>query len=269
MSLTPTTLYLPDAELTALTRAGEGRPIVHVHGAMADAPAWSRVVEQLAPTRPVLSVNRRGRRGSTAPDERYTVETEVNDLLAWIDTMSGPVDLVGHSIGGLFATEAVRRGAPVAALVLYDPVARPFGTDAVGDIRTATDAGDLDAVVRLINIAISGYDEEHVAGLRATGAWAALLRLAEPAAAELEAVNAFDPPWAEYAQLDLPIELIGGEHSAFRPPYGQPLAAFQQALGAPEPTLLPGQDHIAHVTSPELLAETITAALARLTAVTA
>lgn len=269
VDLLPAELDLPDAHLTALSRAGEGRPIVLVHGAMADAPSWRRVAEQLHPSRPLLVVNRRGRRGSTPPGSGYSVDTEVGDLLAWVDTFPGQVDLVAHSIGGLFAAEAVLRGAPVASLVLYDPVARPFGTTALAAIRAATDDGDLDAVVTLINTAISGYDDAHVERLRATGAWAALRELARPAAAELEAINAFDPPWERYARLDVPVEILGGEHSAYRTPYGQPLGDFRSAFGTGEPILLEGQDHIAHVTAPDLLAETIAAVQARLPGVSA
>lgn len=251
------TLDRPDAHLTGLFRAGQGRPIVLLHGGMADAPAWRHVIDRLEPERPLLAPNRRGRRGSTDPDGSYSVETEAADLLAWVDTLLEPVDLVAHSLGGLIATEAVRRGAPVASLVLYDPVARPFADDAArAAVRHATDGGDLDMVVTLINMAVSGYDEAHVARLRATAAWAALVKLAGPAAAELEAIHSFEPPWVDYSRLDVPVTLIAGEHTVHRAPYADSVANFSRALGIRE-QLLPGQDHIAHVTAPELLADTI------------
>lgn len=262
-SLLPATLDRPGAELTALSRPGMGKPIVLLHGGMADAPAWRRVIDHLEPGRPLLAPNRRGRRGSTDPDGSYTLETEIGDLLAWVDTLSEPVDLVAHSLGGLIATEAVRRGAPVASLVLYDPVARPFADEAaLAAIRRATDAGDLDTVVALINTAVSGYAEAHVAQLRATRAWAALVELASSAAAELEAIEAFEPPWADYAGLGVPVTLIAGEHTVHRPPYGDSVAAFARALGV-EVGVLDGQDHIAHVMAPELLADTVASALRR------
>lgn len=254
-------LERPDANLTARSRPGTGRPIVLVHGGMADAPAWRKVTERLEPARPLLVPNRRGRRGSTDPDASYSVQTEVGDLLAWVSTLPGAVDVVAHSLGGLIATEAVRQGAPAASLTLYDPVARPFADDAArAAIRRATDAGDLDAVVTLINTAVSGYAEAHVAQLRATRAWAALMELAGPAAAELDAIDAFEPRWADYEKLDVPVTLIAGEHTVHRPPYGESVAAFQRALGV-DVLVLEGQDHIAHVAAPELLADTIAAHL--------
>lgn len=251
------TLARQDGQLTGLFRPGQGRPIVLLHGGMGDAPAWLQVAERLAPTRPLLLPNRRGRRDSTHPDGTYSVGTEVGDLWAWIETFPEPVDLVTHSFGGLIATEAVRRGAPAASLVLYDPVARPFADDAVrATIRQATEAGDLETVVVLINTALSGYDQAHVARLRASRAWAALIRLAAPAAAELDAIEGFEPPWEDYGQLGVPVTLLAGEHSAARAPYGHSLANFSRALGVREQLLL-GEDHIAHVTAPELLADAI------------
>lgn len=59
------------------------------------------MIDQLEPGRPLLAPNRRGRRGSTDPDASYTLETEVGDLLAWVDTLGEPVDLMAHSLGGL------------------------------------------------------------------------------------------------------------------------------------------------------------------------
>lgn len=253
----PATLDRPDAVLSALSRAGEGTPIVLLHGGMADAPVWRQVTDRLEPARPLLVPNRRGRRGSTDPDASYSVQTEVDDLLAWVSTLDGPVDLIGHSLGGLIVTEAVRQGAPTASLALYDPVARPFADDtARAAIRHATDAGDLDTVVTLINTAVSGYAEAHVERLRATRAWAALVVLAGPAAAELEAIEAFEPPWEDYGRLGVPVTLIAGEHTVHRSPYGESVTAFQRALGV-DVVVLEGQGHIAHVAAPELLADTL------------
>jgi pimeloyl-ACP methyl ester carboxylesterase len=120
--LTELTRETHEGPLAALTRQGEGTPLVLVHGAMADAYAWTKVVNSLAPERPVLLPNRRGRKPSSQIGDSYSVETEVEDLLAWLETLPGPVHVAGHSYGGLIATEAIRRGAAARSLVLYEPV---------------------------------------------------------------------------------------------------------------------------------------------------
>src|SRR5690606_11613353 len=112
-------------DLAALTRPGAGSPVVVVHGVMADAEAWRRVAEAIAPERPVLVPNRRGRRPGPGTGVGYGLDREVADLTAWLHGLGEPADEIGRAYGGLVALGAVRRGAPARSLVLYEPVARP------------------------------------------------------------------------------------------------------------------------------------------------
>lgn len=256
--LTVVTIESGSGTLSALARSGQGVPIVVVHGVMADAFAWKQAAEEFAPGRPVLVLNRRGRSPSARLDEAYEVETEVRDLLRWLATFEGPVDLVGHSYGGLIAVEAIRQRASVRSLVLYEPVAYPFGLEVLPLVTVAVSAGDLDAAVEIINVDLSGYTREHVQALRSGPAWSKLLQLAAPAAAELQAINHFAlTPGAWTTSTTL----IAGELSRNRPPYGPSLDLFRHALRVEGVTLLAGQDHLAHVTAPRELAHAINDAL--------
>ncbi|MDQ0635056.1 pimeloyl-ACP methyl ester carboxylesterase [Arthrobacter pascens] len=249
-----------DGTLTALVRPGQGVPIVIVHGVIADASAWKQVAEKVSPERPVFVLNRRGRVPSGPLSEGYGVETEVEDLLRWLSTLEGPVDLVGHSYGGLIAVQAIRQGANVRSLVLYEPVAHPFGLEALPLVAAAISAGDLDAAVEIINVDLSGYSQAHVQTLRAGPAWPKLMQLTEPAAAELQAINQFvltvPPAWTT------PTTLIAGELSRNRPPYGPSVDKFMETLDVGRVTILAGQDHLAHVTAPQELAHAINEGLA-------
>jgi len=68
-----------------------------------------------------LSYNFRGQTGSRFYDVDLTPELIVSDLMHLIDAVD-PTDpiLVGLSIGGLFAAEAVAKGVPVKGLVLLN-----------------------------------------------------------------------------------------------------------------------------------------------------
>ena len=254
------TVESKDGTLTALARPGQGVPIVIVHGVIADASAWKQVAGKVAPERPVFVLNRRGRVPSGPLSEGYGVETEVEDLLRWLSTFEGPVDLVGHSYGGLIAVQAIRQGANVRSLVLYEPVTHPFGVEALPLVAAAISAGDLDAAVEIINVDLSGYTRAHVQTLRAGPAWSKLMQLTEPAAAELQAINQFvltvPQAWAT------PTTLIAGELSRNRPPYGPSVDKFMETLDVDRVTILPGQDHLAHVTAPQELAHAINEGLA-------
>ena len=246
--------------LTALARPGMGVPVVVVHGVMADAFAWTEVVSAVAPERPALVVNRRGRAPSAPLGDDYGLETEVADLLLWLDTLESPVDLVGHSYGGLIASEAVRRGARARSLVLYEPVAGPFAVEVMPLLNAAVGAGDLDGAVEIINVDLSGYSHEHVATLRSDAVWPKLRTLADPAGPELTAINRFD--FVAPDTWPTPTTLIAGELSRHRPPYGPSTETYRQALGLESVVILEGQDHLAHVTAPLELARAIEGGLA-------
>lgn len=257
--LTETTLDTEHGALAALTRTGQGTPVVFVHGVLADAYAWRTVVEATASRRPAVVLNRRGRRPSGSLPAGYGVESEVADLLHWLREHRGPVDLVGHSYGGLIAVEAIRRGADVRSLVLYEPVAQPFGRDVLPLVSSALSQDDQDAAVEIINVDLSGYTQEHVESLRHGPHWAHLKELARPAGAELDAINSFTLAAPE--NWAIPTTLIAGELSRHRPPYGPSIDHFREALEVDDVVILQGQDHLAHVTAPHDLASAIAAAL--------
>ena len=251
-------------DLAALTRPGAGAPVVVVHGVMADAEAWRPVAEAIAPERPVLVPNRRGRRPGPGTGVGYGLDREVADLTAWLHGLGEPADVVAHSYGGLVALEAVRRGAPARSLVLYEPVARPCGDHLLPRLRAALAAEDLDTAVEMINVDLSGYSREHVAQLRRTPAWPRLRELAVPSAEELGAIERFPLDPAGYRSLGVPVALLAGELSRHRPPYGGALERVRATLGVDDVALLPGQDHLAHVTAPDLLARTLAREIARM-----
>lgn len=243
--------------LSALVRDGRGHPVVLLHGMLADVDAWRDVIRSLAPGRPLLAPNRRGRGRSTDVGLDHSIQTEVDDLRGWVGTLPSPPDLVAHSFGGLIAVEAVRQGLPVRSLTLYEPVVRPFAPGVLPALRRASSAGDLDALVSLVNIEVSGYPEPVVRQLRRGPAWSSLRELARPIAAELNAVERFDPDLRRWADLDVPITLIAGSLSVHRSPYGDALDVYRATFPAAPVRILEGADHLAHVTAPSELAALI------------
>jgi pimeloyl-ACP methyl ester carboxylesterase len=227
---------------------------------MADASTWRPVVEAIGLPNPVVTLNRRGRRPSGALGSGYSVGVEVEDLRHVIDTL-GAVHLVGWSYGALIALEASPGCSRIRSLTAYEPVCAPFAPAAVGPIRDAVAAGDLDRAVALVNTDVSGFSDDYVAQLRHSPAWAVLRVLAEPLAEELAAINEHRPDMNRYRELDIPVTLILGERNEGVAPYGTAFAPFAASL--PQATLirLAAQGHLAHVEAPAQLAHAIRAAV--------
>jgi pimeloyl-ACP methyl ester carboxylesterase len=92
--------------------------IVLVHGAFADASGWNRVVAGLTD---------RGYRCYAAANPLRGVVGDAGYLRSFVDTIDGPVVLVGHSYGGCVITNAAVGAPNVEALVYVCAVAAEEG----------------------------------------------------------------------------------------------------------------------------------------------
>jgi len=84
-----------------LAEAGEGRPIVMLHGWPQHWYLWRRVIPLLAARARVLCPDLRGFGWTDAPGRGYDRDTMAGDVLALLDELGlDRVDLVGHDWGG-------------------------------------------------------------------------------------------------------------------------------------------------------------------------
>jgi len=115
------------APASAGTASGPKPSIVLVHGAWADSSSWDAVVSRLQ-------------------HDGYTVYVPPNPLLGitydsayirdFLDTISGPIILVGHSYGGAVITNAATGDKQVKALVYVDAFA-PAQGQTIGQLVSA------------------------------------------------------------------------------------------------------------------------------------
>jgi pimeloyl-ACP methyl ester carboxylesterase len=91
---------------------GTDKPtVVLVHGAWADGSSWDKVAARL---------QNDGYRVDTPPNLLTGVSNDAANLRAYLDTISGPIVLVGHSYGGMVITNAALGDKQVKALVYVD-----------------------------------------------------------------------------------------------------------------------------------------------------
>jgi len=110
--------------LLAVTASGAGEPLVMLHGLATDGRIWSMVVPRLARRRRVITVDVPGFGASAAVDEDFRLEAVAQRIARGLAAqgVSGPYDLVGHSLGGGIAlTLADLHPRLVRRLVLVAP----------------------------------------------------------------------------------------------------------------------------------------------------
>ncbi|HSL58791.1 MAG TPA: alpha/beta hydrolase [Acidimicrobiales bacterium] len=122
----------------------DGAPLLCVHGISGHGGRFRRAAETGWPDRRTLAVDLRGHGRSTS-DGPWSVERHVADLVDTLDHAGvlDPVDVVGHSFGGLLALHLLA-AAPerVRRIVLLDPaVARPGGFGAERASSVVADVG--------------------------------------------------------------------------------------------------------------------------------
>jgi hypothetical protein len=111
-------------ELFARELGGAGRPLVLLHGLLGSGRNWQSAGAGLAEAgggRAVRALDLRNH-GKSPWAERMDYDALVGDVLAWlVVNTEGPVDLMGHSLGGKVAMAlACRRPERVGRLVVVD-----------------------------------------------------------------------------------------------------------------------------------------------------
>jgi pimeloyl-ACP methyl ester carboxylesterase len=106
---------------------GRTPTIVLVHGAWADASSWAEVTERL---------QKQGFKVLAPPNTLRGVATDTANLKAFLQTLTGPVVLAGHSYGGFVITNAATGNKNIKALVYIDAYIPDKG-ETVGQLTAA------------------------------------------------------------------------------------------------------------------------------------
>ncbi|MER1995987.1 MAG: alpha/beta hydrolase [Arthrobacter sp.] len=147
-----------DGTPIAWQRQGDGPPLVIVDPVMMDrtTSAMAGVAELLAAGHTVYTYDRRGK-GESGDGEEYTPESEVDDLLAVVETTGGSAALLGTSSGAVLALRAASESAVITSVIAVEPPLTE-DTDDDPDIRPALEellaAGDRAGAVRLFQESI-------------------------------------------------------------------------------------------------------------------
>ena len=109
-----------DGTTIAYWRSGTGPTLILAHGTGADHTRWRPALPSFNEHFSVCAVDRRGR-GASGDSNSYSIEREYEDLAALIDSFDPPVNLLGHSYGGICALGASLLASNLDRMMLYEP----------------------------------------------------------------------------------------------------------------------------------------------------
>jgi pimeloyl-ACP methyl ester carboxylesterase len=248
-----------DGTLIAFQRSGTGSPLVLVHGSTADHTRWAPVLPALEAKFTVYAVDRRGRGGSGDPSP-YAIEREFEDIAAVVDSIPGPVNLLGHSYGGICSLEAALRTKNLRRLILYEPpistgVENAYSPDIVVKMQQCLVAGDREEVVTLFFQEIVHVQPHDMEMMKSNPAWKGRVAAAHTIIRELEASNTYRFLPEKFERLNLPVLLLeGGESPSF---FKSAIDKLHETMSGNRMVVMPGQQHLAINTAPDLFVQNV------------
>jgi pimeloyl-ACP methyl ester carboxylesterase len=244
-----------DGTEIGLLTAGDGPPLLLVHGGMGCIESWAPLWAPLTSRWQVTAMDRRGRGTSIdtpSPDTGpYDLSREFEDVAA-VAASLGQLDVFGHSYGAVCALGAAATGAPIRRLALYEPPGPPTVPAPWRErMLPMIEAGQPGRAMMTFLTEIIGLTAEEVAALRdAPRGYDVMPIVSATMPRESAALSVVDLE-ALAAKVEVPVLLLLGSAS---PAWARDLTAkVAAALTHKTLAVLDGQGHDAVNQAPELL----------------
>lgn len=246
-----------DGTLIGFWRSGSGPPLLLVHGTQADHTRWSKILPRLEQHFTVFAMDRRGR-GASGDAAGYAIQREAEDVAAVIEAVNEqagePVSVLAHSYGAVCTLEAALLVDPIRRLILYEPpiptglAMYPPGLPEQIDARVQQ--GELESALEMFLQQVVKMPADELSFYRQLPTWPTRVSLAPTIQREMVIDQKYRFQPEKFASLAMPILLLRGSDSP--PLFQKAVEQLASALPASRVVSLPGQQHIAMDTSPEL-----------------
>jgi pimeloyl-ACP methyl ester carboxylesterase len=163
----------------AYVEVGSGEPLLCIHGSLCDFRVWSSVLGLLSRHHRVVTPSLRHffPEHWDGSGSDFTIAQHVDDVIAFIEAMGGPVNLLGHSRGGHISFRVAQKRPDLLQRVILaepggdlDPSLAPAGVTAPPPMRSHT----VVAAERIAAGDIDGGLESFVDTIMGAGAWRTL-----------------------------------------------------------------------------------------------
>jgi pimeloyl-ACP methyl ester carboxylesterase len=244
-----------DGTEIGLLTAGDGPPLLLVHGGMGCIESWASIWAALTARWQVTAMDRRGR-ASSGDVQPYELSREFEDVAAVAASLGQP-DVFGHSYGAVCALGAAAGRAPMRRLALYEPPGPPtVPAEWRARVLPMIEAGQPGRAMMTFLTEIIGLTAEEVAALRdAPRSYDPMPIVSATMPRESAALSVVDLKGLA-AGVEVPVLLLLGSAS---PAWAQDLTAeVAAALTHETLAVLDGQGHDAINQAPELLVTQLT-----------
>lgn len=259
--MTAITVTSADGTQISLQSHGTGRALVLVSGALFVSELWLKVVPLVSTQHRVVVVDRRGR-GKSGSGPAYAPERELEDISAVLESIDGPVDLLGHSSGAILALQVAQRTPKnLERLIVYEPpvffaAEDRIATDLPERLDALLAAGHPEDAVETFLREGPRTSEEDLRALKAGPTWAPLVKgLGHTVAYDARVQRAYTGDPSELERVRVRTLMLLGAAS----PQRMRSAALTVAARLPNVTVteLAGQQHMAMLSAPALFASAV------------
>jgi pimeloyl-ACP methyl ester carboxylesterase len=257
-STSPSQVTSRDGTRIAYDKRGNGPALILVTGALADRAGAAELAQLLATHFTVYSYDRRGR-GDSKDTKPYSVQREIEDIEAIIDSAGGSAYVYGKSSGASLALRAASAlGAKVRKLAIYEaPYSEAQGaTEEWRTFRAKLDAllaADRRADAVTLFLTFSGAPDDVLTKLKASPAWPGMVAMAPTLTYDIAVVgDDRSVPVAIAAKIKAPTLVMDGGASLGPMPFMRATAdKLGKAIPGAQRQIVEGQ---AHDVSPQVLA---------------
>ena len=246
-----------DGTPIAVECAGAGPTLLMVHGGIGDRTRWTPMFPLLESRFTACAMDRRGH-GESGDAADYGLRREAEDIAAVVDSLPGPVFLLGHSYGGVAALEAAFLSGNVAALALYEPpVVDPSDPAMIEKMERLIAAGKREEAALTFWREVVKYSEAELVAMQARPSWPGLVADFDSHPRQMRALAAYRFDEERMRSLATPaLLLLGGETRS--PALKRAIESLDASLPHSTVVVLEGQEHNAMDRDREQLARVLT-----------
>lgn len=245
------TISSADGTPIAYAQRGGGPHLLLVHGTATIRAQWAPIFEKHFT---VTAMERRGR-GDSGDTPDYSIEREFEDIVGVVEALGDAVLVFGHSYGALCALGAAMLTDRFSGLILYEPVfsegERLYSPRQIAGLEKLVAKGDGEAALVALMTGIAGISPIEIERMKASASWPSRVATANTIPRELRAEETYRLPLARMEKLALPVLLLLGGESP--PELKRGARRLQGILPRARTVVMPGEQHVAMYTNPDML----------------